>query len=216
MVFALLRTNNSYSKVATAAYDVMHPCIHNIKQIQFSEFFSRVSAEEADVSPKITCRIKELGPLTKQQRNTSLGHFCFSEYLIMYLIPSPPSEQRQRTTFGSSAGRMGNTSAVLFRNQQDKFVPEIPCVAKPVHLKSQYFMGTTTKVPRGLITQPCHKMGFASVFDMHSPLVLSRTVAKKRGQQLLCFAPLAMCFLSNNKAGRHQRSALRSVQQQSL
>ena len=68
-----------------------------------------MSAEEADVSPKITCRIKELGFLTKQQRDASLSHFCFSEYLLMYLIPSPSPEQRQRTTLGSSAGRMGST-----------------------------------------------------------------------------------------------------------
>lgn len=68
-----------------------------------------MNAEEADVSPKITCRIKELGPLTKQQRDARLSHFCFSEYLLVYLTPSPSPEQRQRTTFGSSAGRMGST-----------------------------------------------------------------------------------------------------------
>lgn len=102
-------------------------------------------------------------------------------------------------------------------NNKINLFQKFHCVANPVHPKPQYYVRITTKVPKGLITLPSQSVGFASVFHMHSPLLLSRKVAKKRGLQLLCFVPLAMCFLSDSEAGgRCWRSANRSVQQQSL
>lgn len=59
------------------------PCIHKIKQMQFSGFSFRVNAEEDDVCCKIAGRAKELGSPTKEQDTCSCAPYSDFQLCVM-------------------------------------------------------------------------------------------------------------------------------------
>lgn len=118
-------------------------------------------ADEADVSHKITCRIKELGPLPKPQRDARLCRFCFSEYLPVYLHLHHQSRGRELPLALQQARWAAQTSAVLFcHQQQDKFVPEIPLCSKSCAPEATVLRAHNYKGPKGINNTAKSERGF--------------------------------------------------------